>query len=677
MKYMCSLVGSVYVAMNQGDGLVGSYDLANPSTGGAIQSVIAGYTCRFPPYDTSSLSTNYDPADPSSQVNVYAEMAVQCYKMNGFLIEDSHCARQTDAQKCEAADGWIYFDEWCYRKFDYSTEANFFVKRSMEPQTCAQLGTDVAVFTPGIDITAWIQNVFVYWNHGETGYPYRMYMEGDFCVCFDWIIGGDGNPTSSYSPCNCNNDAFPICRYPWTSRPLIDSDIDMSPQTRALLRDGQTGLPWSGGQMVCSTCELGSGGEACQKTTCSTYLDLNDPTFPNTTAEQSVLGQAFALCNLADHGYCDDNNPRVCQCEENYGPPASFTPGSIYYQFMNITCQCPAGYQPRHTLYPGVRGWYANDVLYTFPLIPICGGMDRGKCYTQPGSGMGYCGCIYRIVPASSISSIQYEPAYNGKSCSCPVAVKMATGYADGALIEEGFCNGAGACCESGEIQENVIVDGMDVGLNYRLMCYVNNTPINGCSCYNGMTGVVCTCVARYDEAQGLVVTPSSGGYLSYVQFPQPLPIVRVEVTTNTFYNSLDDYIGCTPTYVKISQSLQGSGITCAFVTGNGWSTVDHYECDNPSNTEMVFVIVGTVEVVGNCNIKAYILDFNPCGYHTNPRAARFMANEKYQGRDFLIFKESVNVQYATFGCTPTECMCNSNYTGPSLKPDTPALHLR
>ena len=636
-----------------------TYDEANPTSGGAIQSVISGYTCRFPLYDTNAVQQAIDPQ---------VEMAIQCYKMGGTLIESSHCFRQTDDLKCEAADGWIYFDEWCYMKFDHATQAEYMVKYSMETETCAKLGADVTPLTPGIDITAWLTAAFVYYQHGTPGYPYRMYAQNSLCFCFDWQIGGDGQPTYSEKPCNCNADAFPLCRYPLTSRPLADYSISMSPRTRALLRDGQEGLPWTGGEIVCSPCEIGSCGVACQRKCCPTYLDLSNPNFPNTTEGQSAWGQFFSLCVMADHGSCDDENPSACSCNENFGPPASLLPASPYYVFKDTPCQCYTGYQVSHTPYTTVRGFYIGDsesmTLYTFPLIPVCGGMDRGKCYTQPGAGIGVCECVYRIV-STSLTVLQYEPAYNGKTCMCSIAVKMATGYSDGSLVEEGFCNGAGVCCDSGESQQNQMVQGMDTSLFWKLMCYLNNTPVNGCVCYNGMTGYTCTCVARFDEAHGLVVYPYSGGYMSYVQFTQALPVTRVEVNVNSFYNSLDDYVGCTVTYVRISQSLQGAYISCTFVASNGWSTVDHYECSNPSNTEMVFVLVGTVESVGNCNIKAYTLDFEPCGYYTNPRAARFFANERYQGEDFLIFRDTVTVRYASTGCTATECMCDSNHMGP------------
>jgi hypothetical protein len=630
------------------------FDLANPTKGGAYQAKLATWFCHGPFYNPDAILNAIDP---------YVEMHRQCSNLGGHLLYGTHCARQTDVRLCGPSLSWVYFKGYCFYRFNYLTDADYYVVNSQASTACSRLGANVVPFIGlTLDDTFWLRNNFIGYLRDVPGHPFRVYIQASECQCYDFQV----NPTidsSTVLPCNCETPAFPLCVYSYVNNPLPHYNIRMSPLTHKLYLNGQVGIPWRGEQRKLF-CELGWCNSHCTEPCCPSFEDFTNPLFNQTS---NVVRQTFftnCLTKSGKRGYCLNNDPLTCACMQNYGPQASLHPKSVYYQFKDWPCAC---YQsvitPFNTVFS--PGFAINGNYFSMPL-PICGSLTSGQCYVDASTLLSYCLCNQRIKPSSTFI-IEYEPAKDGKACDCDLPVQMQSGYVTNEPVEQVTCNSHGVCCSSGEIFTYKTFPDSVTSLYWRLPCLnpLTSEPINGCVCIdNGWTGLLCTCPTNYDLAVGLTVYVKPGGYESYVQLIQPVNIVRIEISQDAFYANLDAN-GCTVTYVRISQSLYGDYVECNFVPSNTYNTIDYYLCpQNETNIlEATFVLVGTVESSGACSIKAYSTNIRPCGNYTNSWASAFFYNERNQGLNF--YSEIQSILYGPYGCTFTDCLCDNNSGGP------------
>lgn len=596
-----------------------------------------GFMCRAPYYYASEIGRSVNPED---------EKNLQCFKMGGWVMGTTrnHCGRQSDMRKCEV--GYVFFDGWCYYKFDYDIEADSYVPESRAEVICEKLGSDVSVFqNPTVDESQWIQNVYVGWKRKSGGYPYRVRVQSNLCECYDF------DPTSNFFPpisvefCSCQNSFFPICRYKKESRVIPHEEISMCPLTHQLMHKGSKGIPWLGVPRKCE-CGLGSTGPYCNTGTCPSFLDVQS------SEVNTELSDFFGKCYFQNRGGCADKNPNTCQCFENYAPPASLNPLSPLNKFSQFPCACPSSGDPKL----GEFGFQINDERY-LEKYAICGGVERGRCLLEESTTLSRCECILRTDLSEGLIR-RNEPAMNGKACEGRVAVKPAQNFFVNGLVTEGYCNSHGTVCSSGEGQRDEIVEGQDVSFYWRTVCLSEalGDPISGCACDNGWTGDSCTCPIPEDRALDLVVLRDTN--LNYIEFMQETTVAYVAVRP-VRYDSTTIAAGCTAVSVSTSAGLRTEKQTCEFQAGNGWNTEDRWFCYFNKN---YFVEVQTLETLPECEIEVFSDTFSPCGNFTNPTSGRFSANEFNRGQTLVLEKQPI--QYAPFGCTTSECMCDENHTG-------------
>lgn len=609
---------------------------------GAFQARQVETTCRGPPYNPSQIVGAIVPED---------EMYLQCTKMGGWTVGQSrtHCARQTDMRLCQR--NWYYFDGYCYYKFNFETEADNYVPQVGDAAVCENLGADVTVFEfPTTDQSEWLRNVYVGVKRQDATKQYRVRIQGDRCFCYSYDPTVQPNVGTIIS-CNCQEQHFPICRYKKESRIIPYEDIGMSPETHRLYRDGQRGIPWLGRPRKCN-CGIGSSGPYCASGTCPSNIDLSGNV-------DSELQTFFTRCYFANRGGCENQNPSACKCFENYGPPASLNPNSPVYQFREYPCSCPNAGDPRL----GEFGFQINTERYLLQL-PICGGVTHGICLVDNSTSLARCESVLRV-DLSEGELRRNEPAYNGKAMECRIATKPANNYFINTLVTEGFCNGRGYCCSSGEVDRNQLVTDQDVSYYWRTVCLdpADGSAISGCACDKtsedkvyGWSGESCTCPTPGDQADGLITEILF--QLSYVEFPNPTVVARV-TTSAVRYDSTTTASGCTPTNVFVSDTLNSVRRDCVYVEGNGYNIFPYWNCFFNIGS---LVGVETVEQSPECNINVFTEVFALCGNNTNPYAGRYSANEFYRGPDLNL--ENQPITYAPLGCTTTECMCGKDHTG-------------
>ena len=609
---------------------------------GGLQARQVTVTCRGPPYNPSAIVQAIVPSD---------EMYLQCTKLGGWVFGASrtHCARQTDVRKCHK--DWYYFDGYCYYKFQYATEADFYVPQEFAEEQCARLGSDVEVFsTPTTDQTEWLRNVYVGIQRQDPTRQYRARIEGDRCFCFSYDDTVQPN-VGTIVACNCQDRHFPICRYKKESRIIPYEEIGMSPITHRLYRDGQRGIPWLGRPRTCE-CGIGSSGPWCNSGTCPTFIDIE-------TNPDSTLSQFFGRCYFQNRGGCQDQNPSSCICFENFGPPASLNPNSPVNKFQDFPCACPTAGDPAL----GEFGFQINSQRF-LENYAVCGGVTHGICLLDNSTTLARCVSVNRVDLSEGLLR-RIEPAYNGKAMECRVATKPANNFFINTLTTEGFCNGRGSCCSSGEVDRNQLVTDQDVSFYWRTTCLdpVDGTARSGCVCDKtsedkpyGWTGDSCTCPFPGDLASDLVTQIEL--QTSYVSFRFETVVARVR-TAPVRYDSTTTATGCTPLGVFVADTITSTRSDCVFREGNGWNTEDYWDCF--FNRGLV-VGVTTVEQTPECEITVNSQVFNPCGNNTNPYAGRYSANEFYRGPDLSL--EEQPIQFAPFGCTTTECMCDQDHSG-------------
>ena len=159
--------------------------------------------------------------------------------------------------------------------------------------------------------------------------------------------------------CNCESQAFPLCRYAYATNPVQYSDVSISPMTRLLLQQGQPGIPHRGEFAQCS-CFNGWTNVDCREQTCGV------PTDANTTHQLSIF---FNNC-YARGGKCFNGQPRMCVCQPYYSPPASIDPSLPFYAYSAYPCGCPASSTFLESFFR-INGVTLNDS--TIPNT-VCGG---------------------------------------------------------------------------------------------------------------------------------------------------------------------------------------------------------------------------------------------------------------------------------------------------------------
>lgn len=586
-----------------------------------------GDMCRAPFYNPTAIAISVNPVD---------ERYIQCKKIGGWVMGTtrSHCGRQIDVRSCEW--NYVYFDGWCYYKFDEELEVDSKTPIFLAESTCRRLGDDVELLSgPGDDTVQWLKNIYAGWKSKDPQVSHRVQIKASQCECYSL---DDKFPTiqAEVRSCTCEDAQFPICRYKKESRPIPHEEVSMSPQTHRLYREGQSGIPWQGIPTVCS-CGLGSSGKYCTSGSCISPLELELSEGDPSTSELITF---FGNCYFQNRGSCNDRNPLDCICPENYGPPASLNPSSPLNLFQKYPCACPkASFTAWNGFQIDLDVFNGSDYRFA-----VCGGIERGRCTVDAGSTLARCEPRQRL----DLFSRKFEPAFHGKSNEGRAPVKPAEDYFVNELVTETICNNRGTLCGSGEAERNIFVSGQDASFAWRSICIEKDGGIvSGCVCDNERTGEACTCVTPRDLSFGVTVLAQND--LNYVKFQRKVRVLRVEVS------------GCNALEVSVRSGLEQGITQCDFVPGDGFFIPDSWDCHDAYN---ILVVAKTEFLLEHCEIKTFSEYFNPCGNHTNPTAGRFYANEFYRGGTGGVDLEPQSMKFAPFGCTSTECMCGPDNTG-------------
>jgi hypothetical protein len=600
------------------------------------------FSCFAPFYDLDAINGVSSGSEVEGD-RVYNEKFKQCSNLGGILVGGTHCGRQVDMQSVEP--GFVYFKSYAYKFFNPETDLQYQVSDADADVTCALFGSDVTVyrgFDP--DIRAFVQNLLVGYKKQKSGFPYRIPIAAQNCECYDRanedsvFATSIGPAYSTVEPCNCDIPNFPLCRYWAFSRPIPHYFVGMSPDTRRILRDGQVGINWNGQPGQCQ-CYAGSGGIDCDKHVCP------PPTSVFGTETGNVLNDFFSRCYWQGRGVCFEQNPRTCVCEPGYNPPASLLASEGYStEFKNFPCACPSSSQP------SLSGFIANGVFYRNYSYGICGGSSNGQCLYENGTTISRCVCHYRTNPWNN----NLEKAMDGKACTCQNPLLPYKNYELNGGINTGICNSRGTCCASGEIQANQRVPGQDTSLQFRETCTNNDlTAKEGCVCDNGFTGNACTCPSPFDVAVDLPIVNSN--FRAYVDLKTLYFVERVETGVPLFSAGT-----CTVTAVTTQNALNRITTNCTYNPGNTWSIIPHWNCNVLNTTQ--FVVLNTAEETPSCTIKVFSKYFPPCGFNTLPYSGRFFDTTRNRGIDLNTEVQTIN--FAPKGCTNTECMCDSLFTG-------------
>lgn len=566
----------------------------------------------------------YYPEGIVNSVSPENEKSLQCFNIGGVLAElsRSYCKRDVKSRKCE--QGYVYFNSKCYYKRDSQLETDKAVPLEQSVTACASLGDDVQVLrSPEFELTQWILNRFIGWKAQNPSIPHRVQTESSQCICFNALLG---EQQGSAEYCNCQDNYFDICWYPAESRPIPHESIAMSPEAITLFKNGNEGIPWTGAPLTC-TCTLGSTGDYCNIGKCLSFLDIQN------LAETTESSRFFSKCFFQNRGFCVNGDLNLCQCNERQGPPASLDPGSELFIYEKFPCSCPMAADDKL----GEKGFRVNDDFYPGKYA-ICGGIDRGYCVLENSTLLSRCAPTLRL----DLLRRELEPAYNGRANEGRVAIKPADDFYLQTLVTEGFCNGNGIVCSSGELDDHVLLSGQDVSFYHREECV---PPFSGCSCFNGLTGDACTCFVPFNRALDKLVYQDS--FRNYISFEEDRTIEEVIVTNCQHYQ------------VHVGTRNNPRQHECLYEERNPWFGPNYYNCQGSRGT---IVSIKTTNRFESCQLKVYSEPYFIGGYHTNPTAGRFSANEYYRNHQFYLEEQGMN--YAPFGCTNTEVMCDNEHSG-------------
>jgi hypothetical protein len=584
------------------------------------------------------LSEFYDMTGISQAVDPNEAKLTQCYNLGGFtygILKDV-CAKLIQHQKCKK--GWVYFQEYCYYKFDPFEDAQFKVSDQGADQVCRQLfDQSEALAQLTRDIKIWLRDRFVLIRRKQPGNPYRVKVTGQRCQAFDYAESPTDscNDFGTVTDINCNTPVFPLCRYHHTRYYVPHSDVAMHFEDIKVLKEGQQGVPHPGRTLPVQ-CFDGACGDSCEIACCR----VEHTSFNNS------LKNFLLLCQKDNRGSCDDGEPRKCQCFDGYGPNGDWLADE---EFNKYPCSCAS-----HAMVEPFRSSYfsINDKLY--PLEgeqAVCGGTSFGQCALDIGTGISVCQCNqYQVLNPDS--SLKFKPLALGRSCNCPTAVAAADFYQlNGKITEGSVCNARGTCCPTGERADEIRLDEQFNSLFGRRQCrYPNGVLITGCACDNGFGGLTCTSPTPKNILEALVIPIEDDN--AYVT-----SLLRFRATVDRV--TVDGPIDCPlPTLVETKDG-EAAPIACTVLSPDGkeWSCGKRYATS---------VRVRAASSLLTCSVKAVKLWFPPCGFNGNPYSGRLFANPVYRDYTFHMFPQVADL--APFGSTNTECQYNPDYSGPTGK---------
>lgn len=563
------------------------------------------------------------------------EKFIQCQKLGANVIGASQtaCGRAITQLKCK--QGWYYFDQKCFYKFDPTTETQYASPIDDGQEKCSQLNSN-ALLLVEVDeyLQQWLLNWYLYLERDLNNFAlYRIpQYRSDKCTCYSTRTF-TANPTCSCFGIEDENSLliFPICYYPITT-PTLEPKyafVSASLQTARLWRFGQIGPKPNGYEAKC-VCFNGWTGKNCERVTCPIVSALSD-------LKVSIF---FDLCRTNKQGDCFNEQPRVCKCNFGFAPHASVLPSlPSLYQFKDTPCLCPAA-QGSDSLYFQINSQiYPNTDI--FSQIP-CSGVENGVCLTTNSSVSGTCSCITRL----NLLTGEREPSFDGNRCRCERPIQPYEGINKNGVIVSALCNYRGVCCPGGQSAANPLIGDL-----YSSSCFdpITGSPINGCSCDNGWGGESCTCPTPFNLASKLFKEERIFGSTTfiYVNLKQKY-LVRYVNITNCDLPSV--------VYLSNSPGLDATSITCNY---NG--TTRYFDCF-PTVALQYVLLIGASTL--SCTVSAYETLFKFCGAnHTvSLYSGRFYAISAYRSNSINLLSQPLTT--ASFGCTNTDCMCNSNYGG-------------
>lgn len=586
--------------------------------------------CLFPFLSDELIESNIKPD----------EKFIQCQKMGGYTFTKAQtlCARPITSIFCQK--GWIYFDGRCFYKFNTKIDGRFASTIDQGDNICSQLNkyaqplVEIDFYT---DI--WLLDWYIYYKPDlDTASAYRVpVFQQPYCKCYI---------TNLVEPVQCPcydirySDEpqiliFPVCFY-YTSVAELEpmyADVQVSLNTALLWVRGQVGPVMNGIEAICK-CFPGSADKNCNAWTCPLKDILALP-----QNQSTPLVTFYKKCYNQEHGSCYNGQPGVCQCRPYYGPSASIFPQlDELYQFIDVPCGCPAGIRTSGLFEINGRV-YNSSALY----LP-CSGINQGVCVIQNNTNDGQCFCNIR--PNLVFGGFEYE--YDGKGCGCRVPIQPYKSITKNGKISTEFCNHKGVCCPFGE----TFVD--PIGNLYKEACVDREAGVSreGCACDNGLGGSACTCVAKFNFASGKVWNSFNNGELYYIDLGEKRFQMYIELTR--FCGEQTSL----QVYVSNQVGKSSESVECLFD-----ARIGAYVCAT-ALAHQYAVVRGIEDITDSCVLYTYPQFFEYCGYNNsvNVFAGRFFDIPAYRGPNKYIEDQSFGT--ANFGCTTTECMCNSLYGG-------------